>query len=202
MTVVVAKPGTEAYEQELAGRVRAERINDVYARRGSKRYREYLALIAAQYRGEPETDPDGQYRDSPDRLHLVGNALRMYREREGTPVKAGLIFLHDEYPICCAPHAVDGEIIIQVHVRETLRTFDREVARGITSDLYRVSQAQMIVARKRFGLQINYFEDPERGIRELVDHPVEFSRTRALDLMDSMIQFARRAQQQAKEQAA
>jgi hypothetical protein len=196
MRILHAKPGTDAYDEALRGKVMAERINYVIARSGSKRHDEYLELVSAQARGEPETDPNGEYRESPDRLHLVGNALREYRRRDGAKIKAGLIFVHDHYPIACAPHAVDSAaIIIQVHVRETLRTFERAVARGITSDLYRLSLAQMIVAQGRFALQINYFENPERGIRELVDHPVEFSRTRALDLMDSMITFARRSRQ-------
>ena len=192
---------SDEFDDALRAKVRAERINDVLAKETTKRYQEYLQLMQAQYMGEPEHDPNDQYRESDERLRLIGNALRTYRDRHDTTVKGGMVFLMNDFPIASAPHGVDSEaVLLQVHVRERLETFEQAVERGPDDSMRRVSLAQMAVTGYRYALQIDYYEDAERHIRELVEHVVPFDKARAMQLLDKLLIFAAKSRFEATEE--
>lgn len=207
--VLHLRPGSDEFEIALAGLPRAERINDIVARPDSQRHRDYAALIEAQANGEPELDPGDAYREDADRWQLIGRALRAYLRRDHTDdpkaVKGGLVYVGDG--VCSAPHAVDsGLIAIQVHIRTSLKLFQSAVDRWAMDpetldyaqppELYRVSQAQMIVCGLPYAMHLDYFCAPD-GTEHIADHVVRYDERRAGELVAEMARFAERVREAA-----
>jgi hypothetical protein len=208
MRIVEARPGTEQYEDAIRGYVLAERVNSALAKPGTKEHDSYLSYVRDSWRGEPVHDHGDEYRYSDARWELIGNALRHYRDRDETTVKAGRVYLLDDFPVGSAPHGVEVDaednvmFTIQVHIRERLETFEQHVDSGPDNNQLRVSLAQMAIVGCGAALQIDYYEDADRGIRELYDHLVMPDRIRSSQLLGEMQMFAAKSRFRWSEAAA
>jgi hypothetical protein len=208
MKILTLRPGSEAFDEALRGYVLCERINSVLAKPGTKEHDSYLSYVRDSWRQEPVHDQGDEYRYSDARLEAIGQALRHYRDRDETIVKAGLVYLLDDFPVGSAPHGVEvdaeGNVVltIQVHVRERLETFEQHVDRGPDHNQLRVSLAQMAIVGCGAALQIDYYEDAERGIRKLYDHLVMPDRICSAQLLDELRMFAAKSRFRMSEAAA
>lgn len=195
-TVLQLRPGSDEFEAATCGLVRAERINAVIASPTSKRNREYLRLISRQYQDEPETDPADQFRDDEGRIAMIGQALRLYRDKHEVRVKGGLIYLHDDLPVCACPHGVDNDmILLTVRVKEKRETFEREIDRDVMPDMFRIAQAQMVITGHRYAIEIDCCMD-DAGAMELHEKEIFYDKRRAEELLEAMAVFAQKTREE------
>lgn len=209
MKVLQLRPGSDAFEAAISGLVKAERIKAVIASTTSKRHREYFQHISRQYHDarraksegrvyRPEHDPNDRWRYDEDHLAMIGRTLRQYRDKHGLDdpangklVKAGLIYLHDELPVCACPHGIDSNtILLTVRVREKPETFEREIGRDVMPDAFRVMQAQMAITGHGWAIEVNSFMDDTGTLLLYEKDAVPYDKCRGDELLEAMATFA------------
>ncbi|MCH8135850.1 MAG: hypothetical protein IIB77_07725 [Proteobacteria bacterium] len=171
------------------GFVDAARINDVMAKPGSKRFKEYLTLIQEQYLGEPVFDHNDRFRE--EAKELLPNALIAYEKRHGVITRRGLVFFHgSDFQISAAPDAVDSDIIgLTVHIRQSEETYNKAIAHGLDQAMIRHAQAMMLITGLPNWIHLNYWQDANLGQRRLFEHEVEFNERHAQELEEALIGF-------------
>ncbi len=190
MKTTLYRPGSDELGELTRGFVMADRINDILARRNSKRHRDYLSLIKDQFMGEPVIDHNDQYREQAK--ELLPRALDYYNQRHGKYMIEGLLFIHsEEFPmIAAAPNAVwDDQAGLTIHIRQSEETYLASIERGVDKEMERHALAMMRVTRLPAWLHINYWEDASTRDRQLEDHAVKYNERHAAELEEAMFGF-------------
>lgn len=183
-------PDSDERDAALAGYALANRVNDMVASPNSDRYRDYLDLVRAQWKGAFAVDWGEQYRHRAKAL--VPRALDAYELREEVELTRDVVYFYDDenVHIAAVPDAMEGDLLgITAHCRLRPGTYERAKSAGATPQMIRQSQAMMSITGAEMWLHLNYYENEQLRQRRLSYVPIDRDENEIARLEEKMIGF-------------